>query len=292
MARNPVVPLALLLISVVLPATALERSGSVERERALTQLISFAQPTVEIVQSVAGFYQIDRNNQNPQLVPSQADLGSLTLDSNFPQESYPTLLRLKGIGPFTYKPEIGQLNPDPVAYSYLPLLNLSYATYGFWLQGPTQAGVREPFVWGVFAAGSPRNFSFPDPAGEIAGQRVYCGTYTAFYNLGSSVYTLSNVITLQTEFFPSSSPQITSLKLTEVGVARPGGFAIDSKGASSITLRTRGVGGVLTGAGTALVEFFGPRAIEVVGTFSGDWRGGTVAGAFGAQKVPPGQPGC
>jgi hypothetical protein len=265
---------------------------------------TYTQPPVESVLSTAGFYQTKYFGGLEYLEPVGDDPGTVTQTTQ--NTGCPTVLKInpRGFGAFTYNPKIAEpldIANDVMAYPYQsPYEKLCYATWGRWIQRPDSfPSGSQPWVYGVFAAGA-GDLTMPGSGGV-----TYCGFHDVWYVTSNgeveSISGFSGKVKIQVTFNHSVGwplpgtvgPEITTFTLTSVGAFNNAAVQIGSGGESNFDFPTvGGSNGLLTKKATAKVHFYGPEAIQIVGTFSGDWYGTTITGAFGANKVPPGQPGC
>jgi hypothetical protein len=240
---------------------------------------AFQSPTMESVHSVTGFYSTSTSAPVIQ-VPAQTDTGMFNIDTDE--------LTIKSIEGLRFAVPNDGFEPQVVPYIYHgPYYGLNYASYGYWLI------VRKtPYAWGLFAAGSGEDFSLP-----TAKAATYCGFWDAWVNNPPS-HGLDSMgegpVLIQTSFQHTmfTKATINTFYISEIGETTSAAIAIEGNGTSTVTFRTYGPNGVSLNGGlaTALVEFYGPGAIQLSATFSGPWRGQRISGALLAQLVP-GNPG-
>ena len=222
----------------------------------------YTQPTTESVESVAGFVQLNQTSKVV-LVPAQPDTGILVYGDED--------LTLKPIGILGFPgfKDIDEWSPVEPTYNYQgPTYKLSYASFGLW----KRVKPNQPYLWGVFAAGSAQDFSLPK-----TGSATYCGI--SDYWVPSTAKSASVLITTNW-----SGGKINAFEIVGIGPKVFAGTTIANNGASTFSYPTYG------GKATALVEFYGPGAIQMSGTFSGSANGQQIAGGFVAWLVP-GNPG-
>jgi hypothetical protein len=232
----------------------------------------------ETVHSVSGL--TESTLLSPVLeVPTQEATGSFT--PVIPSEN--SILNLNPIGGFYYaKTPLKDFFIEPYPYGGR-YAGQVWATFGWWEMFP-ESGNRN--VWGTMASGDRTGFRLP-----TAGRGTYCGFGDAFLaNLEKGVVSpdpISVNVSIQVTFQHSlGAATINTFDVSSIGATNSGGVDIANGGTANFKFRTYGPNGTsLNGPyAKAMLEFYGPAAIQLSGTFSGPHAAAIVTGAFLANR--------
>jgi hypothetical protein len=216
----------------------------------------------ETVHSVSGFTQSNLSSPFVQ-VRSQSATGYFYPVTQF--------LHLNPIGNFSFDPGVDTLRDffvEPYPYGG-PYAHQVWATFGWW-----EMFDRPASVWGEVASGDSNGFKMP-----TAGHATYCGFWDGFVvnPKTSTVTAMGQNMTIQTTFQHSGTglATINTFDVQGVGATTSGGIGIANDGIANFNFRTYAANGQsLTGGyAKAMLEFYGPNAIQLSATFSGPWRG-------------------
>jgi hypothetical protein len=267
----------------------------------LAQGAEFTQPTREYVHSVAGFIG---SGTETQLFPLSTDSGTLVVPNTLlPNAGDLTITPINtgpgNLGPFYYNNQPDEFEMDlPPELQPGPTFKLNYAFTGWWAYVKPEA---DPLIWGIVSGGSSRDFSMPQAPEKNYFGATYCGFANFWADNGEDM--MSANVTVTTLWQPNNrtippsagNSILKAFKIQDIGSNVNSGTAIHTglltTAYSEVSFATYGTSGALNGGGaTALVQFYGPGAIQLSGSFSGRWEGHLIAGGLVAQMVP-GNPG-